>query len=85
MPPDLPKEFPIRREIDHKIDLIPGSMPLAHPPYRMSLLELAAERNQLSKLLEDRLIQPSKASYGTVILLYKKYHRILHMCVNYSA
>lgn len=33
MPPELPKELPPRREIDHRIELIPGSVPPARTLY----------------------------------------------------
>nr|XP_016471084.1 PREDICTED: RNA-directed DNA polymerase homolog [Nicotiana tabacum] len=35
IPPEFPKNFPPRRAIDHKIELLSGSMPPAQPPYRM--------------------------------------------------
>lgn len=85
MPPELPKELPPRREIDHRIELIPGSVPPAHPPYRMSPLELAELRKQLSELLEGGMIQPSKALYGAPILFQKKQDGSLRMCVDYRA
>ncbi|KAG6482740.1 hypothetical protein ZIOFF_059378 [Zingiber officinale] len=41
MPSELPKCLPPRRNIDHKIELIPGAIPPASSPYRMFPLELA--------------------------------------------
>ncbi|XP_075082492.1 uncharacterized protein LOC142166855 [Nicotiana tabacum] len=68
MPPELPRELPPRREIDHRIELIPGSLPLVRPPYHMSPMELTELRKQLFELLDTGLIQPSKASYGALVL-----------------
>ena len=40
----IPKELPPRCPIDHQIELILGSKPLALAPYRMSLFELVELR-----------------------------------------
>ena len=41
MPLELSKTLPLRRAIDHKIELIPGSKPPSKAPYKMSPMELA--------------------------------------------
>nr|DAD29604.1 TPA_asm: hypothetical protein HUJ06_031072 [Nelumbo nucifera] len=51
MPPTLPKKLPPRREVDHKIELEPGTKPPARPPYRMSPPELAELRRQLKEFV----------------------------------
>ena len=56
MPPELPKKLPPRRDIDHKIELLPGSIALALVPYRMAPKELAELRKQLNELLDAGLI-----------------------------
>ena len=40
MPSKLPKQLPPKREVDHKIELVPNVQPLARTPYRMSPPEL---------------------------------------------
>ena len=85
MPPELPKTLPPRREIDHKIELLPGSVAPAQAPYRMAPKELAELRRQLNELLEAGLIQPSKAPYGAPVLFQKKQDGSLRMCVDYRA
>ncbi|KAK3031398.1 hypothetical protein RJ639_037396 [Escallonia herrerae] len=52
MPDELPKKLPPRRAIDHEIELVPGTKPPARAPYRMSQLELAELRKQLTELLD---------------------------------
>ncbi|KAL0307330.1 UNVERIFIED_CONTAM: hypothetical protein Sradi_6150300 [Sesamum radiatum] len=67
-PPKLPKKLPPRRAIDHAIELEPGARSPAQAPYRMAPVELAELRKQLDELLETRLVQPSKAPYGSPVL-----------------
>ncbi|XP_047253596.1 uncharacterized mitochondrial protein AtMg00860-like [Capsicum annuum] len=45
MPPELPKEFSLKRDIDHKIELIPGSISPAQAPYIMASEELKMQTN----------------------------------------
>ena len=53
IPPELPKTFPPRCVVDHKIKLVPGSKPHSKAPYRMSPMELAEiESNCLSCLMQ---------------------------------
>ena len=63
-PEDLPSKPPPHRDVDHKIELIPGSAPPSRPTYRMSYLELSELKKQLLDLLEKSYIQPSKSPYG---------------------
>ena len=72
MPPELPKTLPPRRDIDHKIELLAGMVAPAQAPYRMDPKELVEIRKQLNELLDDVLIQPSKAPYGAPVLFQKK-------------
>ena len=72
MPLELPKTFPLRCFVDHKIKLVPGSKPPLKAPYRMSLIKLVEMRNQLTKLLDASYIRPSKAPYGAPVLFQKK-------------
>ena len=36
MPSELPNKLPQRRDIDHKIELLPSTVASAHAPYHMS-------------------------------------------------
>ena len=68
MPLELSKKLLPRRQMDHQIELVPGSRPLAQAPYRMTPLEFIELRKQLTELLDAGLVQPSKASYGAPML-----------------
>ena len=68
MPLKLTKKFPTRRPTNHRIKLVPGAKHPTQVPYRMTRPEMLELRKQLTKLLDTRLIQPSRALYGVPML-----------------
>ncbi|KAL9259868.1 Transposon Ty3-I Gag-Pol polyprotein-like protein [Drosera capensis] len=85
MPKELPKKLPPRREVDHVIELEPGTRPPAKEPYRMAPTELEKLRKQLKDLLDAGFIQPSKAPYGAPVLFQRKKDGSLRLCIDYRA
>ncbi|XP_059654537.1 uncharacterized protein LOC132301286 [Cornus florida] len=85
IPKELPKKLPPRREVDHQIELEPGSKPPALVPYRMAPSELEELRRQLKELLDASYIRPSKAPYGAPVLFQRKKDGSLRMCIDYRA
>ena len=81
----LPATLPPKREIDHRIELQPGSTPPSRSTYRMSTAELTVLRKQLTELQERGFIRPSKSPYGAPILFVKKKNGELRMCMDYRA
>jgi len=81
-PEDLPG-LPPDRDIEFKIDLIPGTAPISRRPYRMPPNELAELKKQLQELLEKGLIRPSSSPWGCPALFVKKKDKSLRMCVDY--
>lgn len=79
-PEELPPGLPPSREVDHKIELIPGSVPPSRPTFRMSSTELIELKNQLDELLAAGFIQHSKSPYGAPILFVKKKDGSMRMC-----
>ena len=53
--------LPPDRDIEFKIELIPGTTPISQRPYRISSNELAELKIQLQELLEKGLICPSSS------------------------
>lgn len=51
-PADLPAGLPPKRDIEHKIELLPGSAPVHRPAYRMSVAEQDELKRQLQALTE---------------------------------
>ena len=56
MPPESQKKLPPRRDIDHKIELLPGMVAPAQAPYHIAPKELVELRKQLNELLDAGLI-----------------------------
>ena len=84
-PPDLPHGLPPSRDVDHKIELTPGSRPTIRPTYAMSAKELEELNTQLGELTKQGFIRPSKAPYASPVLFVKKKDGTMRMCVDYRA
>ena len=84
-PDELPAGLPPSREVDHRIELVPGSSPPSRPTIRLSATELAELKKQLEELVAAGFIQPSKSPFGAPILFVKKKDGTMRMCVDYRA
>ncbi len=82
-PKELPHGLPPKRNIDHHIDLIPGTSPVSIPPYRLSRSEEDEIASQLKEYLSMGHIRQSKSPWGAPVLLVKKKDGTWRMCVNY--
>ncbi|KAF5796539.1 putative aspartic peptidase domain superfamily [Helianthus annuus] len=63
-PDDLPG-LPPGRDIDFRIDLIPGANPVAKAPYRLAPSEMRELSNQLQELLEKGFIRQSTSPWAS--------------------
>jgi hypothetical protein len=81
-PDDLPG-LPLDRDVEFKIELLPGTTPISRRPYRMPPSELAELKVQLNKLLKKGLIRPSSSPWGCPAIFVKKKDQSLRMCVDY--
>ncbi|XP_070035182.1 uncharacterized protein [Nicotiana tomentosiformis] len=70
-PDELPG-IPPKREIDFRIDLLPGTQPISIPPYRMAPVELKESKEQLKDLLEKGFIGPNTSPWGAPVLFVRK-------------
>ena len=75
--------LPPDRDVEFKIELVPGTAPNSRRPYRMPPNELAELKIQLQELLDKGLIQPSSSPWGCPTLFVKKKDKSLRMCVDY--
>nr|CAI44662.1 OSJNBa0061C06.18 [Oryza sativa Japonica Group] len=62
-PDDLPG-MPPKRDIEFRIDLVPGTTPIHKRPYRMAANELAEVKRQVDDLLQKGYIRPSSSPWG---------------------
>ncbi len=84
-PSDLPSSLPPSREIDHVIDVIPGSHPPSKPTYPLSYKEMDELKKTLADLSKHGFARPSKSPYGAPVLFVKKKDGSMRMCVDYRA
>ena len=80
-PDELPG-LPPDRDVEFKIELLPGTTPISRRLYRMPPNELAELKVQLQGLLEKGLIRPSSSLWACPALFVKKKDKSLWMCVD---
>ncbi|GJZ53689.1 putative reverse transcriptase domain-containing protein [Tanacetum coccineum] len=81
-PEDLPGLPPVR-QVEFRIDLIPGAAPVARAPYRLAPSEMHELSNQLQELADRGFIRPSTSPWGAPVLLVKKKDGSFRMCIDY--
>ncbi|GJZ40204.1 putative reverse transcriptase domain-containing protein [Tanacetum coccineum] len=64
--------LPPNREIEFRIELIPGAMPVAKSPYRLAPSELEELSGQLKELQDKGFIRPSSSPWGAPTLVRLK-------------
>nr|GFA71792.1 putative reverse transcriptase domain-containing protein [Tanacetum cinerariifolium] len=87
---DFPEVFtddliglPPVREIEFRIDLIPGALPVVKSPYRLAPFKMQELSNQLKELQEKGFIRRSYSPCGVHVLFVKKKDGYLRMCIDY--
>ncbi|KAI3802061.1 hypothetical protein L1987_30185 [Smallanthus sonchifolius] len=70
-PKDLSGLPPIR-QVEFRIDLIPGANPVARAPYRFAPSEMQELASQLQELSDKGFIRPSHSPWGAPVLFVKK-------------
>ncbi|GKE96349.1 putative reverse transcriptase domain-containing protein, partial [Tanacetum coccineum] len=81
-PDDLPG-LPPPRQVEFRIELVPGAAPVARAPYRLAPSELKELSYQLKELLEKGFIRPSSSPWGAPVLFVKKKDGSFRMCIDY--
>ncbi|XP_071713703.1 uncharacterized protein [Rutidosis leptorrhynchoides] len=70
-PDELPVLLPVR-EVEYKIELMPGSTPVAKDPYRLAPSEIRDMMTQIQDLLDRGFIRPSSSPWGAPVLFVRK-------------
>ncbi|GJU03656.1 putative reverse transcriptase domain-containing protein [Tanacetum coccineum] len=81
-PDDFPR-LPPPRQVEFKINLVPGAAPIARTPYRLAPSKMKELSVQLKELLEKGFIRPSSSSWGAPVLFVKKKDGSSLMCIDY--
>ncbi|GKA48814.1 putative reverse transcriptase domain-containing protein [Tanacetum coccineum] len=85
-PEVFPEEFPglpPTRQVEFRIDLVPGAAPVARAPYSLTPSEMKEMSIQLQELLEKGFIHPSSSPWGAPELFVKKKDGSFRMCIDY--
>ncbi|KAI3819010.1 hypothetical protein L1987_12832 [Smallanthus sonchifolius] len=81
-PEDLPG-LPPTRQVEFRIDLVPGATPVAKAPYRLAPSEMQELASQLQELSSIGFIRPSHSPWGAPVLFVKKKDGSFQMCIDY--
>nr|GEX06008.1 putative reverse transcriptase domain-containing protein [Tanacetum cinerariifolium] len=65
---DLPG-IPPTRQVEFRIDLVPGAAPVAWAPYRLAPSEMKELADQLQELTDKGFIRPNSSPWGALILI----------------
>ncbi|GJR71992.1 putative reverse transcriptase domain-containing protein [Tanacetum coccineum] len=87
---DFPEVFPEEllrlpppRQVEFRIDLVPGAAPVARAPYRLASSEMKELSVQLQELSEKGFIRPSSSPWGAPVLFVKKKDGSFRICIDY--
>ncbi|GJZ86240.1 putative reverse transcriptase domain-containing protein [Tanacetum coccineum] len=81
-PDELPR-LPPPRQVEFRIDLVPGAAPVVRALYRLAPSEMRELSEQLRELLEKGFIYPSSSSWGAPVLFVKKKDGSFRMFIKY--
>nr|GEW61488.1 putative reverse transcriptase domain-containing protein [Tanacetum cinerariifolium] len=82
-PEDLPG-IPPTRQVELRIDLVPGAAPVARAPYRLAPSVMKELADQLQELTDKGFIRPSSSPWGAPVLFVKKKDGAFRMCIDYQ-
>lgn len=80
---ELLNELPHKRDIDHKIELMPWMEPQNKASFGLNQSELVELKRQLTELLIRGYVRPSKSPFGTPVLFMSKKYGQLRICINF--
>ncbi|GJY79101.1 putative reverse transcriptase domain-containing protein [Tanacetum coccineum] len=83
-PDDLPG-LPPPRQVESRIEIVPGAAHVARAPYHLAPLEMKELSDQLKELSEKGFIRPIPSHWGAPALFVKKKYGSFRMCIDYRS
>ncbi|XP_061347662.1 uncharacterized protein LOC133293140 [Gastrolobium bilobum] len=80
-----PHTLPPFRGMDPSIHLVEGAKPVNVRPYRFPHHQKSELEKQITELLSTGMIQPSRSSFSSPVLLVQKQDGSWRMCIDYRA
>ena len=71
------------REVEVRVELMPGVVPISKTLYQMAPTELQELKSQLQDLLKQGFIHSSTSPWGAPVLFVKKKDGTLRLCIDY--
>ena len=75
--------LPPPRDVDFRIELHLGTLPISMTPQRMTPVEVHELKVQIQELLGKGFIRPSTSPWGAPVLFAKKKDKTLRLCIDY--
>ena len=63
--------------------MVPGTLPISKPPYRIAPTEMLELKKQVQELEDLGFVWPSKSPWGAPLLFVKKKDRTFRLCIDY--
>ena len=82
-PAELPKGLPPPRPTDHRIVLLPNTLPPRHCLCRVPLTQKAELKRQIDEILAAGHIERAQPPFGAGVLFVEKHDKTLRLCVDY--
>nr|GEV43856.1 RNA-directed DNA polymerase [Tanacetum cinerariifolium] len=75
--------LPLPRQVELKIDLVPGAVLVARAPYRLASSEIKKTVGLIARTVRERIYSPEFIIVGSSVLLVKKKDGSFWMCIDY--
>ena len=69
--------------LPHTIQLIENAKPIKQKGYRLSKVQIQALKQEITKLIKNKLIEPSSSPWSSPVVLVLKKNKKWRMCVDY--